>query len=163
MLLLQSPDGDAGYPGNVINKVIYEITDLDGLSIDYSARTDADTYVNMMNHIAFNLNGHQNGNILNHNLTISADYFTPFNCNLIPTGEIRFVKDTPLDFSQEKTIGRDINCEFDQLKFGNCGYDASFILRGKGMKKAAKVRSELTGLEMTVFTTSPDGTFIYWK
>ena len=63
--------------------------------------------------------------------------------------------DTPLDFSQEKTIGRDINCEFDQLKFGNCGYDASFILRGKGMKKAAKVRSELTGLEMTVFTTSP--------
>ncbi|MCL5271075.1 MAG: galactose mutarotase, partial [bacterium] len=122
-----SPDGDEGYPGALSLTVSYTLTDDDALRIDYRAKTDKTTIVNLTNHSYFNLGGAGNGDILGTVMQINAGRFTPVNENLIPTGEIRAVKGTPLDFTQPTPIGERIDGADPQLKIAG-GYDHNYVL-----------------------------------
>jgi len=152
-----SPAGDEGYPGTLTCTVTYWVTAGRVLEIEYEATTDAPTPVNLTNHTYFNLKAHNGGSILDHELTLCADAFTPVNETLIPTGELRPVENTPFDFRTATAIGARINVEDEQLKFGR-GYDHNFVLDAadKGeFKKAARVREPQSGRVLEVWTTEP--------
>jgi len=155
VMMLNSPDGDEGFPGNVDAIVIYTLTKDNGLKIHYAATCDKETIVNLTNHSYFNLNGHNSGkNIYNLKLQINSDFFTPNNSECIPNGDIISVHGTPFDFTEEKYIGDDINSDFEQLKmFG--GYDHNLVLRGRGMRKFANLWCEDNGINMECFTDKP--------
>ena len=150
-----SVDGEMGFPGNLKVKVIYQLTDDNALKITYDAATDKKTVVNLTNHAFFNLNGEASGTILNHQLQFFAKTFTPVDSTLIPTGELRAVKNTPFDFSELTQIGKRINEADEQLKNGK-GYDHNFVLNGteKG-KHAAKVIGDKSGVVMDIYTDEP--------
>jgi len=151
-----SKDGEEGFPGNLSVTVRYSVSDKNDLTIDYAAETDKDTVLNLTNHSYFNLSGPGHGDILNHKLTLAADRFTPINENLIPTGEIRSVAGTPLDFRKSTTVGSRINSDDQQLKFAK-GYDHNFVLNrsGDSLVMAAKVEDPDSGRVLEVFTTQP--------
>lgn len=151
-----SPDGEEGYPGNLDVTVTYSITDDNGLSIDYKAKSDADTVVNLTNHSYFNLSGHNSGNILKHQLKINADKFTVNNEECIPTGEIISVEGTPMDFRDFRPIEAGIHADNIHIKCGN-GYDHNFVLNVSGKKPefAAEVFNPASGRRMKVYTTKP--------
>jgi len=151
-----SKDGEEGFPGNLSVTVTYALTNDDELKIDYLASTDEVTVVNLTHHSYFNLAGAGSGDILGHELMLAADKFTPVDEGLIPTGELRPVAGTPMDFTQPTVIGDRINQDYEQLVFGK-GYDHNWVLNGGGgsMALAASVYEPKTGRMMKVYTTEP--------
>ena len=150
-------DGDDGYPGNCMLKATYQLTDDNELVCSYDAVTDKDTIVNFTNHAFWNLAGAGNGTILNQELMLNADYFTPVDNTQITTGEIRSVKGTPVDFTTPHKIGERINADYDQIKFGN-GYDLNFVINrdpNKNMNFAGQVYEPVSGRLMQIYTTEP--------
>ncbi len=152
-----SKNGEEGYPGNLSVQVTYTLTNNNELKIDYAATTDKDTVLNLTHHSYFNLAGQGKGDILQHQLLLHASKFTPVDATLIPTGEIRSVKGTPLDFASATAIGSRIGQDDEQLKLGH-GYDHNFVLDGgtEGAPVlAAQVYEPSSGRVMEVWTTQP--------
>ncbi len=149
-----SPDGDEGYPGNLLLTVIYSFDDDNALTLTYDAVSDADTVVNLTNHCYFNLNGHDAGPATDLTLQVSADAVTENDENCLPTGVLLPVEGTPFDFNTPKTLGSDIEAENQNLRNGN-GYDHNFVLRGSGLRSVATLSSDKTGIVMTTRTTQP--------
>ena len=142
-----SPDGEENYPGTLTATVVYSLSDDNELSIDYHAIADEDTIVNLTNHAYFNLKGE--GTILDHGLTLNADAFTPISADLIPTGEIKSVDGTAMDFRKGKPIGSEIS------KIG--GYDHNFVLNDYdgSLRSVGQLREETTGRIIEILTTQP--------
>ncbi|HEV8370937.1 MAG TPA: aldose epimerase family protein [Pyrinomonadaceae bacterium] len=149
-----SKDGEENYPGTLSVDVRYVVNNQNELRLEYRAITDKDTLVNLTNHSYFNLAC--GGDILAHEVMINADSFTPVSKDLIPTGEIRPVAGTPMDFTRMKSIGSGIQEPYDQLGFTG-GYDHNFVLRQSKdpMKPAARVCDPTSGRVVEVFTTQP--------
>jgi aldose 1-epimerase len=151
-------DGEENFPGNLPLRVIYSVTPQNELVVAYDATTDKKTVVNFTSHGFFNLAGQDKGDILNHLVWLNAESFTPIDATLIPTGEIRSVKGTPMDFfSKPQTFGARIKDDYDQLKFGPGGYDHNYVLKkaGNELSLAARVSEPTSGRVMEVFTTEP--------
>lgn len=152
-----SKDQEEGYPGNLSVTVIYTWTDRNELKIEYSAQTDKPTVLNLTNHAYFNLAGAGVGNILNHEMRINALRFTPTDETSIPTGELRSVRGTPLDFNTATAIGERIEEKYEQLISGS-GYDHNFVLldkRAGTLGLAAEVYEPTSGRVLRVYTTEP--------
>jgi aldose 1-epimerase len=149
-----SPDGHNGFPGTLTATVTYTLTDQNELRLDYRATADKPTVVNLTNHTYFNLLGPGRGDVLGHEVWISADRYTPADADLIPTGEIKSVAGTPLDFRTPAAIGRRIGDEF--LRPAR-GYDHNFVLNkaGNELALAARVTEPTTGRVLEVWTTEP--------
>jgi len=150
-----SPDGDMGFPGTLTAKVRYSVEG-NTLRIDYEATTDKATHVNLTNHAYFNLHGDDAGDVLDQEMQLWADRFTPVDGGLIPTGELRAVEGTPLDFRRSTVIGARIEDGYEQMKLGN-GYDHNFQVNGEPgtLRTAAVATDTKSGRRMTVQTTEP--------
>jgi aldose 1-epimerase len=160
-LTYTSPDGEEGYPGTVNCKVVYELNDRNEWKMDYSAKTDKATPINLSNHSYWNLAGSQSGTILDQVLTINADRYLLVDDTLIPTGETAPVEGTPLDFRSPHTVGERIG-QIKERQFGG-GYDHCFVIKHEqsgDLALAARFKDPKSGRVMEVHTTEP-GVQIY--
>ncbi len=156
-LTLNSPDGDANFPGNVTAKVTYTLTDDNAIDIKYSATTDAKTIINMTNHSYFNLSGDPSVPATDHLLYLNAANYTPVDSTFMTLGTVEPVEGTPMDFTTAKVIGAEIdNFDFEQLKNGK-GYDHNWVLDTKGdvTQLAAKLVCPSTCIGVEVYTNEP--------
>lgn len=155
-LSYSSKDGEEGFPGNLVLKVLFTVTEQNELKLTYHAATDKPTVLNVTNHAFFNLAGEGNGDILDHELLVNADAFTPVDATAIPTGEIRNVEGTPLDFTEMTRIGDRIDANYEQLKHVG-GYDHNFVLNKMEIELAlaALLYEPVSGRVMEVKTTEP--------
>jgi aldose 1-epimerase len=151
-----SPAGEEGYPGMLRAAVTYSLTDRGELRIDYAARADETTVVNLSQHSYFNLAGAGRGDVLGHELTIDADHYLPIDETSIPTGVVASVAGTPFDFREPAAIGSRIAYDDEQLARGR-GYDHNFVLRrrGPGLVPAARLVEPASGRRLDVQTTEP--------
>ncbi|MBN2524730.1 MAG: galactose mutarotase [Bacteroidales bacterium] len=152
-----SPDGEEGYPGNLIIKKSYTLTENNELHIRYDAETDQSTVINLSNHTYWNLKGEGDSTILDHYILINADYYTPIDNEWIPTGELAKVAGSPFDFTSGKKIGSEINLDNEQLTNGQ-GYDHNWILNkdnANELSLAARLWEETTGRSIEIFTSEP--------
>jgi aldose 1-epimerase len=153
-LTYTSPDGEENYPGNLDVTLVYTLTTTGDLRLDFTATTDAATPVNLTHHSYFNLKGEGQGTVLDHEVQLFCDRYTPVGDDLIPTGDILPVAGTPLDFTTPHAIGERI----DQVPGG---YDHNFLLPdGDGLRKVARVVEPASGRTMEVLTTEI-GTQLY--
>lgn len=156
-LTYESPDGEEGYPGTLLTKTIYTLTDDNGLEIELRAVTDKPTVVNLANHSYFNLTGDGSKSILDHQLQINADRFTPTDAQSIPTGELAPVTGTPFDFRTLTPIGSRIAEKDQQLIYG-FGYDHNWVLNQKHPGElflAATVVDPASGRRLEIITNEP--------
>ena len=151
-----SPHMEQGFPGNLEVKVTYSITNDNQLIIKYHAISDRDTVVNLTNHSYFNLAGHNSGSIIDQKVWINSDFFTPTGDDLIPTVEALDLTDTPMDFRKLKTLGQDIDSDYDAIKIAG-GYDHNYILHKEadGVEKVAKLVDDKSGRVMDIYTDMP--------
>ena len=166
-----SPDGEEGYPGTLELTVMYTLTEANELIIDYEGKTDKTTILNPTNHSYFNLSGDFTKTILDHELQINADRFTPVNQNQITTGELRNVESTPFDFRKLTEVGLHINDNDEQLQYGG-GYDHNWVLNNfnRKLREIALLYHSRSGRYMEVLSDQPglqfysgnslDGSFI---
>ena len=155
--VMRSPDGDENYPGNLEARVRYTFTAENELCIELSATTDALTVVNLTNHAYWNLSGIGAGTALNHELKLHADKWLPTDQTLIPTGELLPVAGTPMDFTQSKPLGRDLEADFPALKYGK-GYDNCWAVDGwkpGTLCRVAELFDSVSGRLMTVESDQP--------
>jgi aldose 1-epimerase len=145
-----SKDGEEGYPGNLACTVTYTLTKDDELKINYEAETDKTTILNLTNHSYWNLAGQGNGDILGHELTLNADKYTPVDEGLIPTGQIKSVKDSPMDFTKPMKIG-------SRIAQVEGGYDHNYVLNSGGgtLALCARVYEPTSGRVMEIHTIEP--------
>jgi aldose 1-epimerase len=147
-----SKDGEEGYPGTVTAKTVYTLTNDDELKIDMQATTDKTTLVNMAHHSYWNLGGYNSGTILDHDLTLNADQYTP-GTPMVPDGRIRPVAGTPFDFRSAKAIGKELN----QTGGSPIGYDHNFVVNGipNQMRAVARLKDPKSGRVMTLSADQP--------
>lgn len=152
-----SQDGADGYPGNLLVEVCFSMNDKSEFSLDYSAKTDKKTIINITSHPYFNLSGADSASVSGHLLSINAEFFTPVDESMIPTGEIKKVTGTPFDFTMEKQMGRDWDQMDPQLIIAG-GYDHNFVLnktRTDIPELAARVKDPNSGRVLEIETTEP--------
>ena len=147
-----SADGEEGYPGTVTAKTVYTLTRDDELRVDMEATTDKPTLVNMAHHSYWNLGGHDSGTILDHELTLYADHYTP-GVPMVPTGETRAVTGTPFDFTSAKPVGRDLK----RTGLTPAGYDHNFVVNGDPgqLRPVARLKDPKSGRVMTLTADQP--------
>ena len=153
VLTAVSPDGTDGFPGEVELEVRYSLAG-SGLVIQYTAATDAPTVVNITNHSYFNLNGHASGSVLGHRLAMDARAYLETDEHSIPSGRRIPVAGTPMDFTEEKTLGRDIGEDYSALHQGH-GYDHCFVVPDSGLRHVAWLTGPETGIRMETLSTQP--------
>ena len=147
-----SKDGEEGYPGTVTAKTVYTLTNKNELKIEMEATTDKTTLVNMAHHSYWNLGGHNSGTILDHELMLNADHYTP-GTPMVPDGRVVPVKGTPFDFTTAKSVGRDLN----QTGGKPIGYDHNFVVNGapNQLRPVARLKDPKSGRVMTVAADQP--------
>lgn len=155
-LTITEKDGHMGFPGTVTAVVTYKLTDDNAIDIWFSGTTDAPTVLSMTNHAYFNLSGNHAVEGTDQVLYVNADNFTPADALLIPTGEFVPVEGTPMDFRTPKTVGQDINADYEQIALGN-GYDHNWVLNtaGDDTKLAFSLYSPATGILLEGYTDQP--------
>ena len=152
-----SPDGEQGFPGNFDITVTYTLTEDNAVEIHYEGNCDQDTVANMTNHSYFNLGGHDSGLVYDQTMQLNASCYTPvIDSKSIPTGEIAPVTGTPMDFTQPKLIGKEIEADFEQLKLTG-GYDHNYVLDKEdgALTWMARAYCEKTGIGMEAYTDCP--------
>lgn len=154
LLSYTSLDGEEGYPGELKVKVKYTVTKENGLKIEYFATSDKDTICNLTNHAYFNLNGDESGPVYDHTLKMNSSFYTPITPDTIPTGEVLSVEGTPFDFREEKKLGEAIKSPEKQIT-DVLGLDHNFVLDGSGIRSAAVLTGDKTGIKMEMITNQP--------